>query len=59
MWFDNAIFPAIDWNLEEDVDFVHTTVDPEMQRLWTFQDSLRTQLEAVNEQMQTIEFEKF
>lgn len=58
-WFDNAIFPAIDWNLDEDVNFVEETVYPEQNRIWELLDSIRSQLYNVNEQIQNLEFDQF
>lgn len=58
-WFDNAIFPAINWNNEGDVAFVEDTVYPEQNRIWELLDSIRQQLTNVNEQIQNLEFDKF
>jgi hypothetical protein len=40
-WFDEAIFPAILWELDSDVDFVETVVYPEQNRIWELLDSIR------------------
>jgi hypothetical protein len=40
-WFDNAIFPAIHWENEGDIEFVESTVYPEQNRIWELLDSIR------------------
>jgi hypothetical protein len=58
-WFDNAIFPAIHWANNDDVNFVEDFVYPEQNKIWELLDSIRYQLHNVNEQIQNQEFDQF
>jgi hypothetical protein len=42
-WFDNAIFPAIHWDNQGDVEFVEGTVRPEQNRIYALLDSIYNQ----------------